>query len=40
MSIQLTSIYKKFGNFTALDGVTLDIEPGELLALLGPFRFG
>jgi len=27
---------KKFGNVTALDGATLDLREGELLALLGP----
>ncbi len=30
----LTKTYS--GGFTALDGVTLDIEPGEIIALLGP----
>ena len=40
MSIQLRQIYKKFGDFTALDGVTLDIGEGELLALLGPSGSG
>jgi len=40
MSIQLRNIYKKFGDFAALDGVTLDIAAGELLALLGPSGSG
>src|SRR5215469_6281642 len=40
MSIQLSNIYKKFGNFTALDGITLEIEQGELIALLGPSGSG
>jgi sulfate transport system ATP-binding protein len=40
MSIQLQHIYKKFGDFTALDGVTLDIGEGELVALLGPSGSG
>lgn len=26
---------KKFGNFTALDNCTLDIEPGQVCCLLG-----
>ena len=40
MSIQLRNIRKKFGDFTALDGVTLEIAQGELLALLGPSGSG
>jgi sulfate/thiosulfate transport system ATP-binding protein len=40
MSIQLRNICKKFGDFTALDGVTLDIREGELVALLGPSGSG
>jgi len=40
LSIQLRNIYKKFGDFTALDGVTLDIAESELLALLGPSGSG
>jgi sulfate/thiosulfate transport system ATP-binding protein len=40
MSIQLRNISKRFGNFTALDSVTLDIKEGELLALLGPSGSG
>jgi sulfate transport system ATP-binding protein len=40
MSIQLRQICKKFGDYTALDGITLDIEEGELVALLGPSGSG
>src|SRR5205823_14871336 len=40
MSIQLRNIYKRFGDFTALDRVSLDIEEGELVALLGPSGSG
>jgi sulfate transport system ATP-binding protein len=40
MSIQLRNIYKKFGGFAALDGISLDIASGELVALLGPSGSG
>src|SRR5437764_9412346 len=40
MSIQLRHICKKFGNFRALDDISLDIASGELLALLGPSGSG
>jgi sulfate transport system ATP-binding protein len=40
MSIQLKNISKRFGNFVALDNVSLDIRSGELLALLGPSGSG
>ena len=40
MSIEVTNIFKRFGSFTALDGVSLKIETGELMALLGPSGSG
>ena len=40
MSIQAINITKKFGNFTALKNVTLEIPSGELVALLGPSGSG
>jgi len=40
MTIQIRSISKHFGSFTALDNVNLDIAPGELVALLGPSGCG
>jgi sulfate transport system ATP-binding protein len=36
MGIAAHNIYKRFGNFVALDDVSLDVESGQLTALLGP----
>ncbi len=40
MSIGVHDIRKAFGKFVALDGVTLDLPTGELIALLGPSGCG
>jgi len=40
MAIELTGIVKRFGSFTALDGVSLAARDGEFLALLGPSGSG
>jgi len=40
MSIEIRNIHKQFGDFTALGDVSLDIESGELVALLGPSGCG
>jgi sulfate/thiosulfate transport system ATP-binding protein len=40
MSIAVRNVGKSFGNFTALKGVDLDIQSGELVALLGPSGCG
>jgi sulfate transport system ATP-binding protein len=40
MSIQIENVTKKFGNFVALDRVSLDVPDGTLLALLGPSGSG
>ncbi len=40
MSIQISHVTKQFGAFRALDDVSLDIDSGELLALLGPSGCG
>jgi ABC-2 type transport system ATP-binding protein len=34
--IELAGLTKRFDDFTAVDGVTLSVQPGEILALLGP----
>ena len=40
MSISVNQLHKRFGNFTALDNVSLDFPNGELTALLGPSGCG
>src|SRR5690554_3246859 len=40
MSIQVKNLHKRFGDFTALEDVSLDFPAGELVALLGPSGCG
>jgi len=40
MSIQVRHVTKRFGDFTALDDVSLEVPSGALLALLGPSGSG
>jgi sulfate transport system ATP-binding protein len=40
MSVEVKNVTKKFGQFTALDNVSLKVESGELVALLGPSGSG
>ncbi|MBE0482095.1 MAG: sulfate ABC transporter ATP-binding protein [Bacterioplanes sp.] len=40
MSIQVNNLHKEFGNFTALNDISLDFPAGELVALLGPSGCG
>ncbi|CAO3434501.1 sulfate/molybdate ABC transporter ATP-binding protein [Azospirillum doebereinerae] len=40
MAIQVSGITKRFGAYTALDAVDLEVRSGELLALLGPSGSG
>jgi sulfate transport system ATP-binding protein len=40
MSIEIRNISKRFGDFEALRDVNLDIDSGELVALLGPSGCG
>lgn len=34
--LHLEGITKRFGTFTALDGITMDVPPGQVFGLLGP----
>lgn len=40
MSIEVTDIVKSFGDFHALEGVSLQVPEGSLTALLGPSGSG
>ncbi len=40
MSIEVRNISKRFGDFTALNDVSIDVNSGELVALLGPSGCG
>ena len=40
MSIEVQNIRKSFGRFVALDGVSIDVPTGQLVALLGPSGCG
>jgi sulfate transport system ATP-binding protein len=40
MSIEVRNLHKSFGNFVALDNVSLEVPGGELVALLGPSGSG
>lgn len=40
MSIQINNISNSFGTFKALDNINIDIQTGELIALLGPSGSG
>ena len=40
MSIEVRNLSKRFGQFRALNDVSLHIETGELVALLGPSGCG
>jgi spermidine/putrescine transport system ATP-binding protein len=39
-SVELTGVTKRFGSMVAVDGIDLEVRPGEFLALLGPSGCG
>jgi spermidine/putrescine transport system ATP-binding protein len=39
-SVQLIDLVKRFGPVAAVDGITVDVEPGEFISLLGPSGCG
>ncbi len=34
--VEVKDLTKRFGEFTAVDGIAFDVQPGEILGLLGP----
>jgi sulfate/thiosulfate transport system ATP-binding protein len=40
MSIEVRDVHKSYGKFSAVNGVSLNVEKGELVALLGPSGSG
>src|SRR5258708_13261345 len=36
LPLEIKGLTKKFGDFTAVDHVTFDVQPGEVLGYLGP----
>ena len=40
MMIGIRNVYKKFGDLTVLDGIDLDVEKGDVIAILGPSGSG
>ena len=35
-AIQVSNLVKKFGDFTAVNGISFEVEAGEIFAFLGP----
>jgi putative spermidine/putrescine transport system ATP-binding protein len=40
VAVQLLGLHRRYGSVSALDGLTLELAPGELVALLGPSGCG
>jgi ABC-type Fe3+/spermidine/putrescine transport system ATPase subunit len=38
--LQVRNIYKQYGNTTALEGVSFDLQEGQILSVLGPSGCG
>ncbi len=39
-SITFRDVAKRYGDHQVLNAINLQVEPGEVVAILGPFRFG
>ena len=39
-SVELVGVTKRFGSVTAVDGIDIQVRPGEFLSLLGPSGCG
>ncbi len=39
-AVRLDAVVKRFGDFTAVDGVDLDVREGEFFSMLGPSGSG
>jgi spermidine/putrescine transport system ATP-binding protein len=39
-AVEIIDVVKMFGDFTAVDGISLTVEPGEFISLLGPSGCG
>ena len=40
MMLEIRDVRKKFGSLTVLDGISLDVEKGDVTAILGPSGSG
>lgn len=40
MDIVVNDLVVKYGNFTAVNGISFEVEKGQILAVIGPERFG